>query len=115
MKTTTILLILELLGGLFGLICAGASIASVYFLYGTWANDAPWSYPLWSFGAGFIAMLIAAALNDRRRRVDYVDQLMERGYGQAEAMDAWRTARDGGMNLLCNLRQAELGTPIELP
>ncbi len=112
MKISMKLLILEFLGGIFGLICATAAIASVYFLYGTWANEAPWSYPLWSFGAGVIATLIVAALNGSRQRVDYVAQLMERGYARGEAAEAWRSADCGGLNLLCNLQQAELGEQI---
>lgn len=107
------LLALELLTGIFGLICATAAIASIYFLYGTWANDAPWSYPLWSFGAFLIAMLIVAALNGSRQRVDYVDQLIERGYSKGEAAEAWRTADSGGLNLLRNLQQAELSKEID--
>jgi hypothetical protein len=99
--------ILELLIGTSGLICAGAAIAAIYFLYGTWANDAPWSYVLWSFGAFLIAMLIVAALSGCKQRVDYVDQLIERGYSKGEAAEAWRTASSGGLNLLRNLQQAE--------
>jgi len=113
MKIAIKLLILELLGGIFGLICAAAAIASVYFLYGTWANDAPWSYPLWAFGAGVIAMLIVAALNGRRQQVDYVAQLMARGYALGEAAAAWRTASNGGLNLLRNLQQSELSKEID--
>ncbi len=107
------LLVLELLAGIFGLICAGTAIASVYFLYGVFAKVAPWFYVLWSFGAGLIAMLIVAALNGCKHRIDYVDQLMERGYPQEEAAEAWRTADSGGLNLLRNLQQAELSEEID--
>ncbi len=113
MKITIKLLILESLIGIFGLTCAGAAIASVYFLYGVFAKVAPWSNVLWSFGAGVIAMLIVAALNGCKHRVDFVDQLMERGYAQAEAAEAWRTASNGGTNLLRNLHQAELSEQID--
>lgn len=105
--------ILELLTGIFGLFCAGAAIASVYFLYGVFAKVAPWSYVLWSFGAGVIAMLIVAALNGSRQRVDYVEQLIERGCSKGQAAEAWRTADSGGTNLLRNLQQAELGEEID--
>jgi hypothetical protein len=108
MKIAIKLLILKLLGGIFGLICATAAIAFVYFLYGVFAKGAPWSYVLWSFGAGVIAMLIVAALNGSKQRVDYVGQLIERGYSKGEAAEAWRTASNGGRNLLRNLQQAEL-------
>ena len=106
------LLMLELLIGMFGLICAGATFASVYFLYGVFAKIAPWFHVLWSFGAGVIAMLIVAALNGNRQRVDYVDQLIERGYSKGEAEEAWRTADSGGLNLLRNLQQTELSEQI---
>ena len=114
MKITIKLLILELLGGIFDLICAGAAIASVYFLYGAWANDAPWFYLLWSIGIGFIAMQITAAVNGGIQRIDYVNHLIERGYTRGEAVEAWRTASNGGLNLLRNLQQAELSTQIDL-
>ncbi len=58
-------------------------------------------------------MLIVAALNGCKHRVDFVDQLMERGYAQAEAAEAWRTASNGGTNLLRNLHQAELSEQID--
>jgi hypothetical protein len=107
------LLILELLATIFGLICAGAAIASVYFLYGAFTKVAPWFYVLWSFGAGLFAMLIAAALIGSKKQIGYVDQLIERGYEQAEAREAWRTASNGGLNLLRNLQQTELGEEID--
>jgi len=107
MKITTKLLILKWLSGIFRLICAGASIASVYLLYEVFAKVAPWSYPLCSLGAGVIAMLIAAALNGSKRRIAYMGQLTERGYPQAVAAEAWRTASSGGMNLLRHLQQTE--------
>jgi len=113
MKTKIKLLILDLLGGTCGLICAGAAIASVYFLYGAFAKISPWFYVLWSFGVGLIAMLIVAVLNGRKHRVDYVDQLFERGYSQGEAEEAWRTADSGGMNLLRNLQQSGLSEQID--
>jgi len=112
MKTGTKLRILELLIGIFGLTCAGAAIASVYFLYGVFAKVAPWSYVLWSFSAGLIAMLIAAAVNNSWQRVDYVGELIERGYSKGDAVEAWRTADSGGLNLLLKLQQAELSEQI---
>jgi hypothetical protein len=112
-KISIKLRILELLIGIFGLICIGTAIAFVYFLYGVFAKDAPWSYVLWSFGAGVIAVLIFAALNASWQRVDYVDQLIERGYSRGEAEEAWHTADNGGMNLLRNLQQSELSEQID--
>ncbi len=113
MKTTTKLLILEWLSGIFALIGAVAFITSVYFLYGVFVKVAPWPYPLWSFGAGVLALLIAAVLNRSERRMAYMGQLMQRGYRHAEAAEAWHTAFNGGMNLLRHLQQTELCKQID--
>ncbi len=66
-------------------------------------------------GAGFIAKPIAVALDSAGRRLDYISQLVERGYDQVAADVAWRSADDGGTNLLRNLRQAEIGAEIFRP
>lgn len=108
MKTSTKLILLELFGGLFGSVWIGASIATIYFLYGALVNDAPWSNLLWSIAIGFIAKSIAAAMGGNQRRLDFVDQLTARGYSQADAAAAWLTASNGGLNLLLSLQQAEL-------
>ena len=85
----------------------GAAMASVYFLYETLANAAPWSNLLWSIGAGLVAKYLAVVLNRYKQRVDYVDQLMERGYTQAVATEAWKITVNGGANLLLNLQQTD--------
>lgn len=103
----TMFLLLELLGGIFGWIWIGGSIAVVYFLYGALADDGPWLYVLWSAVVGFVAKTIAVVLNENQRRLDYVDQLNQRGYPKYEAEAAWRTAADGGFNVLLSLQQAE--------
>ncbi len=113
MKTKTKLVILELSGGLFGWIWIGASIGAIYFLYGVMANDAPWSNLLWSIAIGFVAKLIAAALDGNQRRLDYVDQLTERGYVLADAEFAWYTSANGGANLLRDLQRLELDDEID--
>ena len=95
------------LGSLFGWIWIGAAIASVYFLYGALANEAPVHYLLWSIGAGFLAKNLAAAFKSSKEKVDYVDQLMERGYTHAEATSAWEIVINGGSNLLLSLQQAD--------
>jgi hypothetical protein len=112
MKMKTKLITLGLLGGMFDLIWIGASIVLVYFLYGALANDGPWFYLSWPFAVGFIARRIAVAFKDGKQRVDYVDQLIERGYEQNDAEAAWRTAFGGGLNLLRNLQQVELSDEI---
>jgi hypothetical protein len=113
MTTRAKLVILKLLVGMFNLIWIGAAIALVYFLYGALANDSPWSYLSWPFAVGFFARLAAVAVKDNRQRVDYVNQLMERGYAQRDADSAWRIATTGGTNLLRNLQQAELNDEID--
>jgi len=110
--TRTKLRILALLAGMFDLIWIGAAIALVYFLYGALANDSPWAYLSWPFAVGFVARLAAVALKDNKRRVDYVNQLTDSGYAQADAEAAWQTAAGGGTNLLRNLQQTELGAEI---
>jgi hypothetical protein len=111
--TRTKLGILALLAGMFDLIWIGAAIALVYFLYGALANDSPWAYLSWPFAIGFSAWHIAAALKDTRQRIDYVDQLADRGYSQGDAEAAWRIATGGGTNLLRILQQAELRDEID--
>jgi len=106
-KKRTKFIILQLLGGIFGGVWIGAAIAAVYFLYGCLANDAPWSYVLWSAATGLVVKQIAAAFTGIKQRLDYEHQLIERGYPPAEASGAWRISTNGGLNLLLNLQQAE--------
>ena len=58
------------------------------------------------------AKKIAGALKDEKQRVDYVDQLTNRGYEREDAKAAWRIAFRGGSNLLRNLQQAEYDDEI---
>ena len=96
-----------MIAGLFGWIWVGATIATAYFLYGALANDAPWSNLIWSAGISFIAKCLSVAFNDQRMKVDYVDQLIERGHTHAAATEAWKITTEGGTNLLMNLQQTE--------
>jgi hypothetical protein len=98
---------LELLSGLFAWIWIAAAIAAAYFLYGALANEAPLDYLLGSIVAGLVAKYLAATLNSSKEQVDYVDQLIGRGYTQAEARSAWEIANNGGSNLLLNLQQTD--------
>ncbi len=50
--------ILQLLGGVFELIWIGAVIASIYFLYGALANDAPVYYLPWMIGVLAVGLTI---------------------------------------------------------
>ena len=113
MRTRTKLAAFELIGYLFGAVWMGASVAAVYFLYGVVASSEPWLHLLWSIAIGLAAKLIADALNTNKRRIDYVNQLTERGYSLTEADAAWRTAADGGANLLRNLHYSEFGKEID--
>ena len=112
MKTKTKLIALELLRRMFDLIWIGASIVLIYFLYGTLAKNAPWPYLSWSIVVAFIARQIAGAFKDKKQRIDYVDQLTDRGYEREDAEAAWRIAFSGGSNLLRNLQQAEFDGEI---
>jgi hypothetical protein len=113
LKTRTKIVSLEMLYGIFAWVWIGATVVAIYFLYGALANDASWSNVLWSVAASFVSKQISAVLNANKQRLDYVDQLTERGYEQADAEAAWRTTSDGGANLLCNLQQVELGDEID--
>lgn len=101
------MIILGSLGSLFGWIWIGAAIASVYFLYGALANEAPVHYLLWSIGAGFLAKNLATAFKSSKEQVDYVNQLVKRGYTHAEATSAWEIMINRGANLLLSLQQAD--------
>jgi len=116
---STYLIFLELLGGIFAGVWIAAFIAALYFLYESLANQEPWSSLLWSIGVSVICRQIAVVLTNHRRRIHYMDQLIERGYSHRDALAAWRTATNGGLNLLRNLQQAEavkhLYTAIDTP
>ncbi|MGI9270825.1 MAG: hypothetical protein ACR2QT_03555 [Woeseiaceae bacterium] len=109
MKTKTKLIALEMLGVLFDLIWVGALLVFIYFLYGALAKGTPWPYLGWMFAVTLIARQSAVAMKDAKQRIDYVDQLLERGYEQGHAEAAWRIFSKGGSNLLSNLKQAENG------
>jgi hypothetical protein len=87
---------LELFARLLDLIWIGASIAFVYFLYQALTQDTSWPYLGWLLGAGIISKQIAAALKVEKKRVNYVNQLIERGYEREDAESAWRIAISGG-------------------
>jgi hypothetical protein len=46
-------------------------------------------------------------------RDEYVEQLLDRGHVRVDAEAAWRTAKNGGMNLLANLHHVELADEID--
>jgi hypothetical protein len=113
LKTATTLTILALLGSTFWSLSIAASIAAIYFLYEALAREAPWIFLFWSIVAGLVAKQTATSIHESKRRLDYVEQLMERGYVQVDAEAAWRMAENGGMNLLANLHQVELADEID--
>lgn len=113
MKTATTLNVLTLLGGAFWWLAIAAAVAAVYFLYEALTRDAPWILLLLSVVVGLVARQMAASIDEAKRRLDYVEQLSERGYVEVDADAAWRTAEDGGMNLLANLQQVELADEID--
>jgi hypothetical protein len=113
MKTATTLNILALLGGAFWWLSIAAAIAAVYFLYEALTRDGPWIFLLLSVVAGLVANQLAASIYEAKRRLDYVEQLSERGYVEVDAEAAWRTAEIGGMNLLADLHQVGLADEID--
>ena len=113
MNTRTRLAILDWLTVAFNGLWVCAALISVYFLYGILATGMPWTELLWPMTTGLIAHRLSSHIGKTRHRLKYVDKLQERGYVQAEAESAWRTAMDGGTNLLRNLQQSELNQEIE--
>ena len=107
------LVALKLLGGFFQLLWIAASIAAIYFLYEALAHDAPWVFVLWSVVAGLMARKTAVPIYDAVQGLEYVEQLLDRGYVRVDAEAAWRTAKNGGMNLLANLHHIELADEID--
>ena len=90
-----------------------AALISVYLLYGILATGMPWTELLWPVATGLIAHRLSFHIGKTRHRLNYVDELQERGFVKAEAESAWRTSADGGTNLLRNLQQSELSQEIE--
>jgi hypothetical protein len=113
MKTRTTLAILDWLGVAFNGIWVCAAIICVYFLYGILAASMPWAELLSPMVIGLIAKQLSSYIGETRHRLNYVDELKERGCVQAEAESAWRTSVDGGTNLLLKLQQSELSQEIE--
>jgi uncharacterized membrane protein YbhN (UPF0104 family) len=113
MKTATTIIILRLFGGISWSLAIVGSIASVYFLYQVLAHDAPWVFPIWLVVVAFAANQASSSIYDTKRQLEYVEQLLERGYLRADAEAAWRIAKNGGMNLLTNLHQVELSDEID--
>jgi hypothetical protein len=54
-------------------------------------------------------------LSRNKQRVDYVDQLVKRGYTHGEATTAWEIANNKGSNLLLNLQQTETIAEADQP
>jgi len=113
MITLTRLVALKLFGGTFQLLWIAASIVAIYFLYQALAHDAPWIFVFWSVVAGLMARRIAASISDAIQGLEYVEQLLDRGHVRVDAEAAWRTTKNGGMNLLANLRRVELANEID--
>ena len=107
------LAVLKLFGGIFQLLWIAASIAAIYLLYEALADAASWIFVFWSVVAGLVARQIAASIYDAIQGLEYVEQLLDRGHVRVDAEAAWRTAQNGGMNLLANLHHVELADEID--
>lgn len=115
MKTRKKLIALELLGVMFDLISVGVFLSFIFFLYGALANSTPWPYLGWLLVVSLIARQSGVAMKDAKQRIEYVDQLLARGYERQQAAAAWRISSRGGSNLLRNLQQAETKEQIDQP
>jgi len=113
MIRSTNLIILKVLGGIFWSIAIVASIAAIYSLYMSMAHGAPWTLLFGAVVVGFVARQLAVSVSGAKQRLNYVDQLMERGFQRVDAEAAWHMANNGGMNLLSNMHQVELADEID--
>ena len=113
MNTRTKLVTLKLLGGIFRCLWIVASIGLFYSVYMSLAHGAPWIFLSVPVVAGLVAWQLAASISSAEQRLDYVGQLMERGFIRVDAEVAWYLARNGEMNLLSNLHQIELADEID--
>jgi hypothetical protein len=76
MRTGTILVILDFVGGLLSWAWVAAAIASMYFLYGILASGQSWPHLLWAVLAGLVSKLFSNIIRKRRHRLHFVDQVM---------------------------------------
>ena len=106
-------IILKVLGAIFWWLSIVASIVAIYSLYMSMSHGMPWILLCGSVIAGLVARQVTVSISGAKQRLTYVDQLMERGYVRVDAEAAWHMARNGGMNLLSNLHQVELGDEID--
>ena len=83
------LVLLELIGGIFGWLWILASLATLYFLVAAIFFDSPWSRALWAFGTGVVAKWLAKGFRDNQVRVAYVAEQMEKGLSHEEASREW--------------------------
>jgi len=81
----------------------------MYFVYDALVNDAPspWMNVFLAAGVGLVAKRLSVLFENSKMRLDYIDQLMERGHTQHGATEAWMTASKGGENLLLDLQRAD--------
>ena len=108
MKIRTKLLILNLVNGVFELATIAAAMVAVLLLYRVSVNEASVYYLILSIGTAFIAKSLSVYFDGKKEQVDYIDQLMKRGYTRIEARSAWKISINGGSSLLLNLRQADI-------
>ena len=107
MTTRTKLVILELLGGIFGWGWIVASVAAIYFLVSAVAFAGAWSPFFWSLGISIVSKWLTRGINDNRTRVAYEAELVSRRLSPQDAAKAWVTAYSGGHDMLAELEQRE--------
>ena len=83
------LVLLELIGGIFGWLWIIASLATLYFLVAAIFFDNPWSRVFWAFGTAVVAKWLAKGFRDNQLRVAFVAKQMDKGLSHEEASRAW--------------------------
>ena len=89
MKARAKLVLLELIGGLFGWLWILASVAAVWFLIAALAFHGLWARFGWAFGTAVIAKWLARGFMDNQARVAFEADLVARGCSPEEAGKEW--------------------------
>lgn len=89
MKTRTKLVLLELIGGLFGWLWILASITAVWFLVAAIAFHGQWARLGWAFGIAVIGKWLARGFMDNQARVAFEADLVAKGRSPEEAAKEW--------------------------
>ena len=89
MKTKSKLVILELIGGLFGWAWIIASLFVLYYIVMAVGFHGHWSKALLAFVIGAVSKWMAKGFKDNQQRVSFEADLIEKGYTPHEAGKMW--------------------------